>query len=158
MVTQVGLNKYLQQLLPLTSGKPLARALLLAFLCRSHMFWVYPWEQEGASLAARGATPPLRRTGLRAVPSLSCHVRQSSISTRLAHVVTLHRRRFGARLEHRRGEPRSPSLRRHFRAHRPRRRTAGPRRERRAARRVGLARVAAAGAAVADAGGDAAEG
>ena len=88
MVTQVGLNKYLQQLLPLTSGKPLARALLLAFLCRSHMFWVYPWEQEGASLAARGATPPLRRTGLRAVSSLPCHVRQSSISTRLTHVVT----------------------------------------------------------------------
>ena len=70
MVTQVGLNKYLQQLLPLTSGKPLARALLLAFLCRSHMFWMYPWEQEGASLAARGAPAPPRGTILRRVSSV----------------------------------------------------------------------------------------
>jgi hypothetical protein len=38
---EVGLNKYLQHLLPLANARPLARSLLLSFLCRSHHFWAY---------------------------------------------------------------------------------------------------------------------
>ena len=35
---EVGLNKYLQLLLPLANAQPLARSLLLSFLCRSHHY------------------------------------------------------------------------------------------------------------------------
>mmetsp|Transcript_20156 Transcript_20156/g.33462 ORF Transcript_20156/g.33462 Transcript_20156/m.33462 type:complete len:336 (+) Transcript_20156:166-1173(+) len=49
---QFALNRYLQQVLPLTDTKPLARAIILSFLTRSHMYWEYTSPPRKAMIAA----------------------------------------------------------------------------------------------------------
>ena len=42
------LNRYLKAMVPICERNHRARALLLAFLCRSHMHWLYPSQQAAA--------------------------------------------------------------------------------------------------------------
>ena len=46
---QLALNAYLQKLLEIGLLQPVARGIILSFLCRSHMFWAYP-EQSHRTL------------------------------------------------------------------------------------------------------------
>lgn len=42
------LNRYLKEMVPICERNYRARALLLSFLCRSHMHWLYPSQQAAA--------------------------------------------------------------------------------------------------------------
>ena len=42
---QFVLNRYLQELLAYCAARPAPRALLVSFLCRSHIFWEYPMQR-----------------------------------------------------------------------------------------------------------------
>jgi hypothetical protein len=46
------LTKWLIAMLSVVAAAPRARAVLLAFLCRSHMHWLYPSQQGAAQRPA----------------------------------------------------------------------------------------------------------
>ena len=46
------LTKWLIAMLSVVATAPRARAVLLAFLCRSHMHWLYPSQQSAAQRPA----------------------------------------------------------------------------------------------------------
>ena len=59
---EYALNRYLQAALPAAEPSPRGRALLLRFLCRSHMHWLYEPDARAAPLprvrdVSTGATP-----------------------------------------------------------------------------------------------------
>ena len=59
---EYSLNRYLQAALPAAEPSPRGRALLLRFLCRSHMHWLYEPDARAAPLprvrdVSTGATP-----------------------------------------------------------------------------------------------------
>ena len=63
---EYALNRYLQAALPAAEPSPRGRALLLRFLCRSHMHWLYEPDARAAPLprvrdVSTGADAALQR-------------------------------------------------------------------------------------------------
>ena len=58
---EYSLNRYLQAALPAAEPSPRGRALLLRFLCRSHMHWLYEPDARAARCRACATSPPAPR-------------------------------------------------------------------------------------------------